>query len=118
VTLVNLSRGGALVESSQRLRWGTRCDVEWTSVDGLVSVTARVVRCFVARLEASAVRYRTALSFVTPVATPAEQDLLAEYQVPRSLPTACGDGVVSSHQASRARLSDAARARSSHGERT
>ena len=116
--MVNLSRGGALVESSLRLRWGTRCDVEWTSAEGVVSVAARVVRCFVARVDASAVRYRTALSFATPVAQPAEQDLLAEYQVPRGLPTTCGDGVVSSHRASRARLPGAAQARLSRGERT
>ena len=69
MTLVNVSCGGALVESGLRLRWGARCDLEWAVGEGVVSVAARVVRCFVARLEASAVRYRTALRFdvrVTP----------------------------------------------------
>jgi hypothetical protein len=115
VTVVNLARGGALVESNMRLRWGTRCDFEWTSAEGVVSVAARVVRCFVARLDASAVRYRTALSFAAPVAQPAEQDLLAEYQLPGGLTTRSGAGVVSSQ---RARPSGAAQARLWHGRRT
>ena len=82
MTLVNLSSGGALVEGALRPRWGTRCDFEWTLGDGVVSVAARVIRCFVARVEPSVVRYRTALRFDAPVAQPAEPDLLAEYQVP------------------------------------
>ncbi len=60
-----------MVESGLRLRWGARCDVEWAAADGVVSVAARVVRCFVARLEPSAVRYRTALRFDVSVTPPA-----------------------------------------------
>ncbi len=103
VTLVNLSRGGALVESNLRLRWGIRCDLEWTMGDGVVCVAARVARCFVARLDASAVRYRTALSFEAPVAPPAEQDFLSEYQVPGGFPTISSDGVVTARRLVRTR---------------
>lgn len=82
VTLVNLSCGGALVESTLRLRWGTRCDLEWTMGDGMTIVAARVTRCYVARLGPSGVRYRTAVRFETTVASPAAADLLEEYQLP------------------------------------
>ena len=99
VIVVNLSRGGALVESSLRLRWGARCDFEWTAGDSVVSVSARVARCFVARLDASAVRYRTALRFDVPVAPPGEQDLLVEYQLPGHLLAGAAEGVVSARHA-------------------
>jgi hypothetical protein len=115
VTLVNLSSGGALVESGLRLRWGTRCDVEWAVDEGVISVAARVIRCFVARLDASAVRYRTALRFDVPVPQPAEQDLLAEYQVPAGFANIPADGVVTARLADRARLSVAARPRNVAG---
>jgi PilZ domain len=111
VTLVDLSSGGALVESGLRLRWGTRCDFEWTIGDGVISVAARVIRCFVARLEASAVRYRTALRFEAPVAQPPEQDLLAEYQVPGGFARISADGVVTARLAGLPRPSSAGRPR-------
>lgn len=100
VIVVNLSRCGALVESGLRLRWGTRCDFEWTAGDSVVSVAARVTRCFVARVDASAVRYRTALRFDLPIAPPAEQDLLAEYHVPACGPAGTLEGVVGARQSS------------------
>lgn len=100
VIVVNLSRCGALVESGLRLRWGTRCDFEWTAGETVVSVAARVARCFVARVDASAVRYRTALRFDLPIAPPAEQDLLAEYHVPARVAAGRLEGVVGSRQAS------------------
>ena len=99
VTLVDVSCGGALVESSLRLCWGTRCDVEWPAVDGVISVAARVMRCFVARVEPSAVRYRTALRFDAFVTPPASADLLAEYLVPDGFPAASSPGVVSARKA-------------------
>lgn len=105
VTLVNLSSGGALVESTLRLRWGTRCDLEWTVGESVVCVAARVARCFVARLGASVVRYRTALRFDVPVTKPAEQDLLAEYQVPAGFAKISADGVVTARASGRTRLS-------------
>jgi len=99
VTLVDVSCGGALVESGLRLRWGARCDVEWAADDGVVSVAARVVRCFVARVEPSVVRYRTALRFDVLVTPPASADLLGEYQVPKPFPTISPAGVVTARQA-------------------
>jgi hypothetical protein len=103
VIVVNLSRGGALVESSLRLRWGTRCAFEWMSAQGVVSVPARVARCFVGRLEPAVVRYRTALTFEALVAPPAEQDLLAEYQLPAKGPAHSGGGVVTAPRSARPR---------------
>lgn len=99
VTLVDVSRGGALVESGLRLRWGARCDVEWAADDGVVSVAARVVRCFVARVEPSVLRYRTALRFDVLVTPPATADLLREYQVPNRFPAISRAGVASAQQA-------------------
>ena len=99
VTLVNVSSGGALLESDLRLRWGARCDLEWVAPDGMVSVAARVVRCFVARLEAPGVRYRTALRFDVSVTPPAERDLLAEYQVPAGFAGIPSEGVFTARRA-------------------
>jgi len=109
VTLVNLSSGGALVESTLRSRWGTQCDLEWTSGESVVCVASRVVRCFVGRLEASVVRYRTALRFEMPTTQPAEQDLLAEYQVPGGFAAISAGGVVTPRASTRARPSGAGR---------
>lgn len=110
VTLVNVSSGGALVESDLRFRWGARCDLEWVAADSVVSVAARVVRCFVARLDASAVRYRTALRFDATVTPPLEQDLLAEYQVPSGCAPVTGEGVVSARHVGVARIARTGRA--------
>jgi hypothetical protein len=96
VTVVNLSARGTLVEGSLRLRPGGRCDFQFTTGSGDVVAAARVVRCFVARLEASAVRYRMALAFEQPVPLPAEQELLAGYQLPTSRSPAPRVGVTGS----------------------
>lgn len=82
VVLVNLSRSGALVEGQARPRAGSTCELEYTGPLGLVRTPARVARCFVARVEPAAVRYRTALAFDSLVPAPADPDLLAGYQVP------------------------------------
>lgn len=99
VTVVNLSPRGTLVEGSLRLRPGGRCDFQFTTASGEVFAAARVLRCFVARLEASLVRYRTALVFEQTVPLPCEQELLAGYQLPTIRPQARGVGVAGSRPA-------------------
>ncbi|MGE0122672.1 MAG: PilZ domain-containing protein [Vicinamibacterales bacterium] len=66
VQVVNVSRGGALVESGEWLRPGTRTELRLTrSLPGgdpeLMAATAAVSRCWVHRL--SPLRYRSALVF-------------------------------------------------------
>ncbi|MGE0359653.1 MAG: PilZ domain-containing protein [Vicinamibacterales bacterium] len=69
VRVVNVSRGGALVEQEEWLRPGTRTELRLTRpVDGvepaeLLAAPGVVARCWVHRL--SPLRYRTALVFAT-----------------------------------------------------
>ncbi len=94
VVIVNLSRSGALVEGNLRPRAGTRCELELAATEGAVRVGARVVRCFVARVEPTEVRYRAALMFETLVPTPIAPDLLTGYQLPTRPAARPREGVV------------------------
>ncbi len=94
--MVNLSASGALFESGLRMRPGSRCELQLGTRDRLMTVVARVTRCFVSRLEPSTVRYRTALVFERPIVLQAEQQLLAEYQLPSGFPSNSGVGVAPS----------------------
>jgi hypothetical protein len=67
LVVVNLSAGGALVESTTRLLPGTHVEVHVTGAHGRVLVRARVVRCSVWTVTADVVTYRGALAFSTPV---------------------------------------------------
>ncbi len=98
IVVVNLCRGGALVEGRLRPRTGTRCELEFRDDEGVVRVTARVLRCFVARVDPAEVRYRAALMFETLVSPPAAPDLLAGYQVPTRLSTQPRGGVVAARR--------------------
>ncbi len=51
VVLVNISRRGALVESTARLRPGAHTELQLAGVDARRSVRGRVERCQVTRLE-------------------------------------------------------------------
>ncbi|HEX7087994.1 MAG TPA: PilZ domain-containing protein [Vicinamibacterales bacterium] len=82
VVLVNLSQSGALFESPFRFRPGHWCELQIGAPPVPLLVRARVERCFVARLDASSVRYRTAVSFEVRIPVTDSPDLLAEYQVP------------------------------------
>jgi hypothetical protein len=99
VTVVDMGARGTLVEGSLRLRPGSRCEFQFTTAAGDVTVVARVTRCFVARLEASSVRYRAALVFEQAVPLPPEQELLAGYQLPACVPQRAGTGVTASRPA-------------------
>lgn len=62
VAVVELSAGGALVESSARVRPGASTELGLDGVDGRrCAVPARVVRCWVTALDP--LRYRCAVTF-------------------------------------------------------
>jgi hypothetical protein len=100
VIVVNLSERGVLVEAGLRCKPGARCEVAIALDEGETVVRARVVRCFVARLTAATVRYRTALAFERPVAPPSSPLMATGYEVPVARAAATTTGVVSSHSES------------------
>jgi len=61
VVLVNISRGGALVDSGARMRPGARTELLLCGSDTRVKVQGRVDRCHVARLDP--VRYHGVIVF-------------------------------------------------------
>lgn len=63
VSLVNLSAGGALVESQRPLRPGSSVHLQVIAGDRAIGVAARVLRCAVAAIDAEGVQYRGALIF-------------------------------------------------------
>jgi hypothetical protein len=63
VSLVNLSAGGALVESQRPLRPGSSVHLQVIASDRSIGVAARVLRCAVAAIDAEGVQYRGALMF-------------------------------------------------------
>lgn len=86
VIVCNLSRTGALVEGHLRCKPGARCEFVLTADAGELVIRARVVRCFVARLTAATVRYRTALSFEQPLIPLPSLVIATGYEVPMQPP--------------------------------
>jgi hypothetical protein len=84
VRVVNVSRGGALLEQGEWLRPGTRTELrltqpgETTAPGKLLAAAGMVARCWVHRL--SPLRYRTALVFngAKPIPPPAGDDAEVE----------------------------------------
>jgi hypothetical protein len=71
MSVVDVSDAGVLVEGEVRLLPGTHVDVHVVTREGRVLVRSRVVRCWIAALNASAVAYRGALAFDRHVDTTA-----------------------------------------------
>jgi hypothetical protein len=65
--ILNLSSGGALIESDWRLLPGTRVDMQVGDPVPLFRVAGRIVRCHVTRLDRERIRYRAALKFEKPL---------------------------------------------------
>ena len=63
MSVVDVSNTGVLVEGQVRLLPGTHIDVHVVTREGRVLVRSRVVRCWIAALDAGAVCYRGALAF-------------------------------------------------------
>lgn len=67
VRVIDLSRGGVLVECASRLRPGTRAELQLIGPHGRYICGGRVQRCAVAQLDP--LRYRGALVFDEPLLT-------------------------------------------------
>ena len=61
--ILDLSEGGALIETDWRLLPGMRVELQLGEPIGLYRVTGRIVRCHVTLLDRERVRYRGAMAF-------------------------------------------------------
>jgi hypothetical protein len=66
--VIDLSAGGALLETDWRLLPGTRVDLQLGDPAPVFKVTGRILRCHVALLDRERIRYRGALVFEAPLA--------------------------------------------------
>lgn len=90
ISLVNVSGGGALVETSARLLPGTAIVLHVVADAGTMAVRARVTRCSVCAIDKTAgVRYRGALAFADgPQAARPLED--SGYPLPLPFPQSSG----------------------------
>ena len=65
--ILDVSAGGALIETDWRLLPGTRVDMQLGEPVPLFRVAGRVLRCHVALLDRGRIRYRGALMFEEPL---------------------------------------------------
>jgi hypothetical protein len=65
--IVDLSSGGALIETDWRLLPGMRVEMQVGEPVPLFRVAGRIIRCHVALLDRERIRYRGALMFEEPV---------------------------------------------------
>lgn len=63
VTLIDVSAGGALVETDHRLLPGTSVELQVESQNKSACLRGHVVRCAVARVRPASVSYRGAIAF-------------------------------------------------------
>ena len=85
-SIIDISEGGALIETFKGLPPGTMVDLQLGTSQQTHSVRGRVLRCSVAELQPHAVSYRAAIGF--------------EYRVPtRERPPSPGSGVTTSQDA-------------------
>lgn len=68
-TVVDVSEGGALIETAKSLLPGTLVDLQFGTLQQQSAVRGRVLRCQVATLRADAVSYRAAIGFEYPIPT-------------------------------------------------
>jgi hypothetical protein len=61
--IVDVSSGGALIETDWRLLPGMQVELQLGEPVALYRVKARILRCHVARLDGERIRYRGALAF-------------------------------------------------------
>jgi hypothetical protein len=65
--IVDLSSGGALIETDWRLLPGTRLEMQVGDPVPLFRVAGRILRCHVALVDRERIRYRGALKFESPL---------------------------------------------------
>ena len=63
LTVVDVSAGGVLIETSQRLLPGMPLEIHLERNKGISTMRGRVLRCGVVRLTAHSVSYRSAIGF-------------------------------------------------------
>lgn len=84
-TVIDVSEGGVLIETSRGLPPGAMVDLQLGTSQGMHALRGRVLRCSVAALQAHAVSYRAAIRF--------------EYRLPtRERPPLSGSGVTPSQE--------------------
>ena len=69
VRVLDLSRGGGLIESGARLLPGANVDLQLESADARATIRARVVRCCVGSVSPVRIVFRGALQFDAPLPT-------------------------------------------------
>ena len=62
-SVIDVSAGGALVETKHRLLPGTAVELHLETSDRRATIRGRVLRCAIARLRSSSVCYRGAIGF-------------------------------------------------------
>ena len=83
VSLVDVSRFGALVEAATPLRPGARIDVHLADGDGQTALAAVVTRCRVCAIDPEAgVTYEAALSFEAPCQLACEEATHSGHALP------------------------------------
>jgi hypothetical protein len=70
VAVIDVSAGGALIETSKRLLPGAAVDLQVETVNDRRAIPGRVVRCAIARLRSNSVAYRAAIAFDRPWRVP------------------------------------------------
>ena len=84
VTVVNVSAGGALVESGHRLLPGTEVELHMETAHQHATVRGRVVRCHVERVSPTAISYYGAIRFDAYLPWFVAEDERAGYALPAS----------------------------------
>ena len=90
VNLINISRGGALLESAERLAPSTRISLRLITTEGIKQLYGQILRCSISHLNGG-LRYRSAVSFEqefplqtvnTAAELPSESGSSLEFQSP------------------------------------
>jgi hypothetical protein len=81
VRVIDVSAGGALVETTHRLLPGAAIDLHLATSESNVAVRGRVLRCAVARLHPTMVAYRGAIGFERHLPWFVEEDETAGRQI-------------------------------------
>ena len=85
-SVVDVSAGGMLIDTIHRLLPGTTVEVLLAGADRRTTIRGRIVRCAVASLHGSVVRYRGAVRFDRSIASFLDLDGYV-------IPTECQDGL-------------------------
>jgi hypothetical protein len=85
VTLINISKGGALLESVDRLAPSTRISLRVITTEGILILQGKILRCMISHLNGG-LRYRSAVAFDQEFPLRTEEDL-SDTQAEKETPT-------------------------------